>query len=130
MGNKFCTKALHLFIGTHFYLYYNTVKAIHPTDITSIPYTTGKLVIDVIQNEKDKLIWRGCSMTPVKSDFTKWDFIQIVDDLFERYPVDKRNRIGRQVKLKGRFLVRMRSLYLKNRELKIFLMQLRNHIIL
>ncbi len=77
-----------------FYLYYNTVKAIRPTDVTAIPYTTGTLVIDVIQNEKDKLIWRGWSMTPVKSDFTKRDFIQIVDDLFQRYPVDKRNRIA------------------------------------
>ncbi|MFN6946803.1 MAG: DUF4136 domain-containing protein [Cytophagaceae bacterium] len=57
--------------------------------IQTIPFTEGKIIIDVIDTEENNLVWRGWSVGALDDPNTfKQNLPIMIHDIFSRYPVD------------------------------------------
>lgn len=80
--------------NSNFYPYYNTIGNVYAEEMATFEYTTGTLVIDIIQNSNDKLIWRGWSKERINPEKTSRELEEIVSEIFEKYPVEKQKELS------------------------------------
>lgn len=75
----------------YYYYDYGRVPFVTGYDIRELTYTEGVVVVDIINQENNTLIWRGWIEETV-DDPTEFreDVSSRIDDLFEEYPVDER----------------------------------------
>jgi hypothetical protein len=71
---------------SYYYGYYN-MPYIYGAGISSIQYTQGTLVIDLIDRKKNSLIWRGWTDEIIYDNDDVKDLFGKVDNIFKKYPV-------------------------------------------
>lgn len=76
--------------GTYPYYYsgYNTVRYLEGYDIETVEYVEGTIIIDIIEAESRKILWRGWSQRTVNEDDYVYDLKEDVRDIFDKYPVE------------------------------------------
>lgn len=72
----------------YYYMGYQAVPSIDGTGYRQIEYTEGTIVIDVINQETNKLLWRGWSEDRVDPRRFTDDISMYVENIFETYPVN------------------------------------------
>lgn len=75
------------YVSPYYYGGYPTVTTVAPTRIEEREYTQGTLIIDIIRNNDDALIWRGWSREVVAPDAPADDLANAVESIFDEYPV-------------------------------------------
>ncbi|MEX0967848.1 MAG: DUF4136 domain-containing protein [Bacteroidia bacterium] len=78
-----------LWHGTYYYPHYGGISRITSTHIQEIEYTQGQVVIDIIRQSSNELIWRGWSQDVVEPQTANSDLVSMVKQIFEEYPVAK-----------------------------------------
>lgn len=76
----------------YYYSGYYNVPYIHGYGIEEIQYTEGTVVIDVIDREKNQLIWRGWSEERLYDYEDVEALYENVDKIFAEYPVKARKK--------------------------------------
>ncbi|HET6244110.1 MAG: DUF4136 domain-containing protein [Bacteroidetes bacterium] len=83
-----------LYIRPYHYPYYNTLGTVYATDVENIEYTTGTVVVDIIRNSDDKLIWRGWSKERINPNTPSRELEELVSKIFNEFPVKEQKEMS------------------------------------
>ena len=75
-------------LDPYYYTGYNTIPTVTGYGIREVEYTEGTFVIDIIDSNDNKIVWRGWSETPVQPTDLDESIREYVDNIFEEYPVE------------------------------------------
>jgi hypothetical protein len=75
----------------YYYGYYYNVPRVVGYDIREVQYTEGTIVIDIIDREKNTLVWRGWAENRIsKPDEFQKTLGSKIGKIFEKYPVQSK----------------------------------------
>lgn len=75
-------------INPYYYTGYATIPRVTGTGIREVAYTEGTFVVDIIDREDNRILWRGWSETPVDRMNLSRSIRAYIDNIFEEYPVE------------------------------------------
>lgn len=75
-------------LDPYYYTGYAGIPAVTGYGIREVEYTEGTFVVDVIEADKNQIVWRGWSETPVDPANLDDTIREYVDNIFEEYPVE------------------------------------------
>ncbi|MCF8234243.1 MAG: DUF4136 domain-containing protein [Bacteroidales bacterium] len=73
---------------SYYYVGFNTIPQISGPGWGQINYTEGTLVVDVINAENNKLLWRGWSKDRINPKRFTQKIKTYIERIFEKYPVE------------------------------------------
>jgi hypothetical protein len=71
----------------YYYNGYYNAPYVTAYDLREIEYIEGRIVIDVIDRQKKRLMWRGWSEEEIVDQKDVDDLYESVEDIFKKYPV-------------------------------------------
>ncbi|HYF03684.1 MAG TPA: DUF4136 domain-containing protein [Patescibacteria group bacterium] len=70
----------------YYYSGYSTLGTVHGAQLRDVEYTEGMMIIDVIRNSDDNLIWRGWSDRATTAPTVSSEMQELVREIFKEYP--------------------------------------------
>ena len=61
-------------------------------DTDTYQYTEGTLIISLVDRETRNTVWKGMTSEAIYSGSTTDEIVQLVDDIFDEYPINRRAR--------------------------------------
>ena len=74
--------------GPYYFYGFTTMHPFADDYIETVPYTEGTLVIDVVDKESNKIVWRGWTRNEIDPVRFVWDVEDYVHKIFEKYPIN------------------------------------------
>jgi hypothetical protein len=77
------------YYNNYYYNSYNSINRIVGYDTDVYKYKEGTLIIDLIDAESKKTIWKGITTDNIYSGSTTEAIADLIDDVFDAYPIKK-----------------------------------------
>jgi hypothetical protein len=75
-------------LSPYYYRGYATIPRVTGYNIREIEYTEGTFVVDVIDRENNRIVWRGWSSTSVDPMNLETSIREYVDNIYDEYPIE------------------------------------------